>query len=32
MFNTSGIYAKELNSTNVIEVMPEIYGYSVGSV
>lgn len=31
MFNTSGIHAKEFNSSNVIEIIPEIYGYSVGS-
>ena len=30
MFNTSGICAKELNSSNVIEIMPEIYGEQVG--
>ena len=31
MFNTSGIHAKEFSSTNIIEIIPEIYGYSVGS-
>lgn len=30
MFNTSGICGKE-SQNNMIEVMPEIYGFSVGS-